>query len=285
MIGRGMRLHPGKENCHIIDMVSSLEASIVTTPTLFGLDPSEMVSDASVSDMEELRVRKKMEKRRSSEFGRQAKSSEQPKGSHSMTFTDYESVFELVADTSGEKHIRAISQNAWVWVGPDRYILTGVDGTFLRLEKAEVDGTAMFEGWEVRALPAGAKLPWAAPRKLLSAISLVDAVHGCDSYASSVVDKFPYGFILRRAKWRRSAPTEGQIKILKKKLAGGVVPVDVTKGDAADMITKLKFGAKAMFASLEAQKRRRQKAERFAELERCRRQADAFEVGPVLPER
>ena len=35
MIGRGMRLHPGKENCHIIDMVASLEAGIVTTPTLY----------------------------------------------------------------------------------------------------------------------------------------------------------------------------------------------------------------------------------------------------------
>ena len=35
MIGRGMRLYPGKENCHIIDMVASLEAGIVTTPTLY----------------------------------------------------------------------------------------------------------------------------------------------------------------------------------------------------------------------------------------------------------
>ena len=35
MIGRGMRLYAGKENCHIIDMVASLEAGIVTTPTLY----------------------------------------------------------------------------------------------------------------------------------------------------------------------------------------------------------------------------------------------------------
>ena len=35
MIGRGMRLYPGKENCHIIDMVASLETGIVTTPTLY----------------------------------------------------------------------------------------------------------------------------------------------------------------------------------------------------------------------------------------------------------
>ena len=35
MIGRGMRLYPGKSNCHIIDMVASLEAGIITTPTLY----------------------------------------------------------------------------------------------------------------------------------------------------------------------------------------------------------------------------------------------------------
>ena len=35
MIGRGMRLCAGKKNCHIIDMVASLEAGIVTTPTLY----------------------------------------------------------------------------------------------------------------------------------------------------------------------------------------------------------------------------------------------------------
>ena len=35
MIGRGMRLYPKKENCHVIDMVCSLEVGIVTTPTLY----------------------------------------------------------------------------------------------------------------------------------------------------------------------------------------------------------------------------------------------------------
>ena len=35
MIGRGMRLYAGKKNCHVIDMVASLEAGIVTTPTLY----------------------------------------------------------------------------------------------------------------------------------------------------------------------------------------------------------------------------------------------------------
>ena len=42
MIGRGMRLYPGKDNCHIIDMVASLEAGIVTTPTLYVFSKSSL---------------------------------------------------------------------------------------------------------------------------------------------------------------------------------------------------------------------------------------------------
>ena len=46
-IGRGMRLSPttGKTDCHIIDIVDSTSrvSGVVTTPTLFGLDPNIIV--------------------------------------------------------------------------------------------------------------------------------------------------------------------------------------------------------------------------------------------------
>ena len=46
-IGRGMRLSPetGKADCRIIDFVDILNRmpGVVSTPTLFGLDPSEIV--------------------------------------------------------------------------------------------------------------------------------------------------------------------------------------------------------------------------------------------------
>lgn len=45
-IGRGMRLSPktGKEDCRIIDFVDSTVrvGGVISTPTLFGLDPSEV---------------------------------------------------------------------------------------------------------------------------------------------------------------------------------------------------------------------------------------------------
>jgi hypothetical protein len=48
-IGRGMRLSPqtGKEDCRIIDFVDSTSrvSGVVSTPTLFGLDPAEIQID------------------------------------------------------------------------------------------------------------------------------------------------------------------------------------------------------------------------------------------------
>ena len=55
MVGRGMRLYPGKGNCHIVDMVASLETGIVTTPTLFGLDTSELVQEMDLDSLKGLR--------------------------------------------------------------------------------------------------------------------------------------------------------------------------------------------------------------------------------------
>ena len=52
MIGRGMRLSPGKKDCHVIDMVGSVKTQgVVTTPTLFGLDPTEVVSEETADGL------------------------------------------------------------------------------------------------------------------------------------------------------------------------------------------------------------------------------------------
>jgi ATP-dependent helicase IRC3 len=56
MIGRGLRLFPGKEDCHIIDMVASLATGVLSTPTLFGLHPDEVLNNSSVEDIREGRA-------------------------------------------------------------------------------------------------------------------------------------------------------------------------------------------------------------------------------------
>ncbi|KAK5651551.1 hypothetical protein OQA88_11916 [Cercophora sp. LCS_1] len=287
MIGRGMRLHPGKENCHIIDLVSSLETGIVTTPTLFGLDPGEIVSNAEVSDLEDLRDKKEAEKARAEKARYPVDDAGLGARGYNVTFTEYDSVFDLISDTSGEKHISTLSSHTWVQVGPDRYILCGPTGTYLRLEKVEAKEALsegyVFEGWEIRALPPGVtKSPFAAPRNLLRAKTFADAVHGCDKYATEI---FPYAFINRHASWRRGPPTEGQLKFLNKFKAkdNQLQPSDITKGKAMDMITKLKHGARGRFANMEAEKRKVSRSNLILEREQAKRLGDAISVGPVLP--
>ena len=288
MIGRGMRLFPGKENCHVIDLVSSLDTGIVTTPTLFGLDPSELVDNATVKDMRSLKKEKLAGERRRQEAHARG---EGPRvdSAAAVTFTDYSSVLDLIADTSGEKHIRAISDNAWVQIGPERFVLSAPSGSYIRIERISEPSSSSFpspsqdtqptyKAVEVRALPPGtAKSPYAAPRKLLTASTFSDAVHGADSYAAT---SLPHTFINRYQSWRKLAPTQGQLDFLNKTRgrAEQLKPHKLTKGKCADMITKLKHGARGQFAQIEAKQRRQGKQESILE---ARENRERVKVGPV----
>lgn len=284
MIGRGMRLHPGKKDCHIIDMVSSLETGIVTVPTLFGLDPDELLGSTSMEDMKTIKERKQEEDTRQKQVY-EGESLPIPKGiPQKVTFTEYDSVFDLISDTSGERHIHALSQNAWVQVAPTRYILSGDGGAYLRIEKGETgtSESALWHAYIIRRLPASAasKSPFAAPREILKATSFTDAVHGADKYAG---EHFPNYIITRRLPWRSGLPTEGQLKFLNKlRTKDDQLTVnDITKGKAADMITKVRHGARGRFADLQASKKRQERKQNLREQEEERKSREKVSVGPL----
>ncbi|CAK7245690.1 MAG: Putative ATP-dependent helicase IRC3 [Sporothrix thermara] len=313
MIGRGMRLHEGKTNCHVIDMVSSLETGIVTTPTLFGLDPGELLKGASIEEMAALKEQRSAEAARDAGVrqGSSAAAAANQAPISSVRFTDYDSVLDLISDTSGDKHIRAVSQHAWVLVGKDRYVLSGPTGTYLRIERLEASGSAELEGLtdpddiehamamrkrqhkkkqpecqfvvvEVRALPPGlSKVPFAAPREVCRSLTFIEAVQGADTYASKI---FPRPFIHRYQKWRKDAPTQGQLDFINKvreKSQKELTEDDIDKGTASDMITKIKHGAKGRFAKLEAARRRQESQTQALERQRLQRQREEVTVGPL----
>ena len=286
MIGRGMRLCPDKKDCHIIDMVSTLETGIVTTPTLFGMDPAEVFEEADLHKVEEI-------KDKASRPGYVAPSKSVKarfSGASGLDMTEYDSVLDLIRDDLDDKPIRALSRNSWVGVGNNRYILGGPTGSFLRIERVDGVGDVLpefaslsdlddFEAWSpsepqiierlskdeenplpqyivslIRALPPKKlaqknkkKAPFAKPRLLLAHPDFASAVRGADMYSAKI---FPQVFTNLRAVWRRLPATEGQLKMLNK-MRPKEKQLDagmVTKGHASDMITKLKHGAKNRFA-------------------------------------
>lgn len=285
MIGRGMRLHPGKANCHVIDMVASLATGIVTTPTLFGLDPSELVENANLDDMKVIQDRKEVERQRQQALlsvtdSKFARTSDVPR---IVTFTDYDSVFDLIEDTSGERHIRAISQHAWVAVGEERYILSTASGAFLNLEKScnEFTNEVIYIVRETRPLPLSeAHSPFMAPREIARSENFIDAVHAADTYAK---EKYPFKFISRHQPWRNGSATESQLAFLNKLRPRNnpLTAASITKGQAGDMITKIKHGARGRFAKVEAKKRREERARLKIEQDQALREREQVKVGPL----
>ncbi|PQE29107.1 DEAD DEAH box helicase protein [Rutstroemia sp. NJR-2017a BBW] len=293
MIGRGMRLHAGKQNCHIIDMVATLTTGIVTSPTLFGLDPSELLNEANPEDMKKIQQRKEEEeeRKRNAEKVVVKKHAGSPGANiKTVNFTDYDSVYDLIEDTSGERHIRALSPHSWVCVGPDKYVLSSVGGSHLKIEKIEkIPGTDGDEDsyvvTETVPLPAAlgskSKSPFARPRQIAEAVTMSDAIHAADTYAGK---KYPQQFISRRVAWRNSPATEGQLVFLNKLRPKDdqLTAADITKGKAGDMITKVKHGAKSRFSSLEAEKRRADRSKLKLEQQTILKKREKVSVGPVL---
>jgi ATP-dependent helicase IRC3 len=214
MIGRGMRLHQGKENCHIVDMVSALSTGVVSTPTLFGLDPSEIVQQANTKDMTELKERKEEEKIREEKAAEVAKSTVEKKLSGSVVFTDYDSVHDLLADTSSDHAIRSMSECAWVAIGDGKFVLTTNSGNYLIIEPHDTKEGILHVKYYWK-LPSGAKSksPYATPRVIAEGESLEHVVHSADTFAADV---FEYMFINKNQPWRRSKASQAQVEFLNK---------------------------------------------------------------------
>ncbi|CAK7263641.1 Putative ATP-dependent helicase IRC3 [Sporothrix epigloea] len=307
MIGRGMRLHESKTNCHVIDMVSTLKTGVVTTPTLFGLDPSELLRGASIQEVLSLKQRRSLDVKLDA-------LSRQDAGNHapikSVRFQEYDSVFGLIKDKSGEKHIRAISPHSWVRVGEDRYVLTGPTGTYLRIERLKIEGPedtdetigakrvqspmntmeldedglseCKFVVFEVRALQNGPqKAPFAAPREIARSTTLGRAVRSADTYSLTI---FPRSFILHHMKWRRDQPSEGQLRFINQVRGheqDALTVNDINRGTAADMITKIKHGARGLFAKHFAGRRREDNKMKALDRQKLQREREEVKVGPL----
>ena len=278
MIGRGMRLHSGKEDCHIIDLVSSLQTGIVSTPTLFGLDPAEILKEATADEMRSLRDRKQ-----AGQSMNDSTPSTTTEPSVNLVLTDYDSVQDLIEDTSGERHIRAISKLAWVQVALDRYILSADNNAYLTIEKVEEDKFQVRYNAKVPRYSRAEEskwIPYARPRELAVQHTLSDAVHSADTFAKNT---FVWRMIALSQSWRKDPATEGQLDFLNKYRGTDeqLTASDISKGRAGDMITKMKFGAKGRFDRIKAVARKHEREEGKHAKQQKMLERETVRVGPL----
>ncbi|KAF9150975.1 hypothetical protein BG015_007213 [Linnemannia schmuckeri] len=154
MLGRGMRLHPGKEDCLVLDFVDVVRGDgLVTLPTLLGLETDSVlneeikISGHEVVDAirdEQIAVLEG-QVLASSEFPDETETVEEIDPSTGLKVArirvlEYENPYQLIGDCSGtNRRVAAMSQNAWVNVGAGAFVLTFQEIAF-RIEKSEKDG-------------------------------------------------------------------------------------------------------------------------------------------------
>ncbi|KAK4554003.1 putative ATP-dependent helicase IRC3 [Recurvomyces mirabilis] len=277
MIGRGLRKFPGKTNCHMIDMVSALDTGIVTTPTLFGLDPDELVDEADADIMKEKRDKRESEHILEAVAGDH--SNAVPVLSGNITFTDYEDINDLIEDTSGERKIRAISPFAWVQVDAGRYVLSASQGD---LTITLTDG-GEYEVMYKKRIPASVqvKSPFMRPRRIAKAVIFEQAVRAADT---AVKEVFVFAMAAKNAQWRSASASDTQVAFLNRfrnendQLTEG----SIQKGQAADWITKIKNGAKGRFNRLATAKRKVVEKEEKKQQFLAKQSTSRVAVGPVV---
>jgi ATP-dependent helicase IRC3 len=280
MIGRGMRLHKGKANCHVIDMVAALSSGVVSSPTLFGLDPAEIVEKADTKTLIAFKERKEVEQKREEETAAANVRAVANKVPGNITFTDYDSVHDLIADTSGDQFIRNLSSYAWVGVGEGKFILTTNSGNYLIIEPVEkAEGSFRARYYWKLAADKKSKSPYAAPRIVAEGESFEHIVHAADTFAS---EAFEHIWIAKNQSWRRSRASQAQLDFLNKfrPKEDQLTAEDLSKGKAGDMITRMKHGVRGRYEKATTKLKGEQRVKQRAETIRQKLQG-RVQVGPL----
>ncbi|KAJ7125631.1 P-loop containing nucleoside triphosphate hydrolase protein [Mycena crocata] len=293
MIGRGMRLSPGtgKQDCRIIDFVDSASrvSGIVSVPTLFGLDPNTISIDDETTES--------LEKRAADSDSIVLDSMDNIPEPRSVTYKDYDDPFSLVSQGSGAPQIAKISRNAWVGCGGDVYVLECLGKGYVRIEPVEDEENgkyfkAFYNPAIDSATAASLKIgPFLRSRQILTAQDLNAAVRASDTYVTAkvVFGQMALG-LLRSARWRTAPASEGQKVFVAKRWGKRKFYSDsedeskaerieaLTKGEAANIITRLKHGAQARYEKkVKVAKRTAEKSEK----ESLRRSREDVKVGPL----
>ncbi|KAF7728368.1 hypothetical protein EC973_006176 [Apophysomyces ossiformis] len=252
MFGRGMRLHQDKTDCLVIDFVDNFETKgrdgLVTVPTLMGLDPKMIREGEDVLEMEKQSI--EQEKKRDtpqvlpldkeiSDISDFLDNQITPYGIK-LKVTEYDDLGEFMVDCSGSPGLRVASYNSWVAIGENRCALSIMTKGTILLDRK--DGIWQGEFLPETKMRGKRKIYWRKQKLPLRADTRNAAIHGADTWIQQKLlqekAKHLLSFISRNARFRKQPASDAQMKVL----AGYHFDAELTKGQAMDLFTRIKYG-------------------------------------------
>jgi ATP-dependent helicase IRC3 len=211
MIGRGTRLHPGKENVTIIDIVDvTREHRLTTLPSLFGFSEEFDLQGCTTDEVEKAMLW--VERNRPWVSVDKA---------ISLSDLRYRCTKIDLFDLDMPAELQTVAKYAWVGLGRGGYRLGLTKG------RAVFVLPTILGDWEVQIRQNGRDEPVRSKSDLGSAISeaeaLVERLFG---------DLLP--LVRVGTRWRRAPATERQLKVLQSRKIE--VPKGVTRGQASHLI-------------------------------------------------
>ncbi|TPX67499.1 hypothetical protein SpCBS45565_g03768 [Spizellomyces sp. 'palustris'] len=230
MLGRGLRTYPGKTHCLVIDMadVMSSRARMATVPSLIGLDPAFDLEGLSLKEaVPKLNKWRKdlpnvLEKATSfSEAQELARA--QNEDHTQLWYKAFDNPFDIKKLDEEAWELNQLSRHAWKKYGQNFQAIKHHQRVLVGKGKG------------------GAPLFLTKKELILEHDSLSYAIRATDTYVSRMRLS---RCVLRTADWRKGPASPAQIQVLKRfKIPAPTKGWQtITKGQAADLITRRKLG-------------------------------------------
>ncbi|KND03194.1 uncharacterized protein SPPG_02251 [Spizellomyces punctatus DAOM BR117] len=270
MLGRGLRTYPGKTHCLVIDMadVMSSRARMATVPSLIGLDPAFDLEGLSLK--EAVPKLQKWRKDVPSILDKATSFSEaqelarmQNKDPTELWYKPFDNPFDVANLDEEAWELNQLSRHAWVRVGPKECALAFPQKYYIVISQKKNGQNFQAVKHHTRVLVGKGKGggPLFVTRKdlILEHDTLSYAIRATDTYVRRMrLSKC----VLRTADWRKKPASAAQIQVLKKfKIQAPKKGWrTITKGQAADLITRRRLGGLGKSEDVIRKRRKEEKA-------------------------
>jgi ATP-dependent helicase IRC3 len=245
MLGRGMRISPEKEKCHVFDLVDTFtkRTNLCSVPTLLGLDPYFQMNGDDFGELISLvkSTPNRLQSVKTMNDLNEAHESIESIDNVQVIFKKFIDPFSISMQLEDSNMLSRLTKYAWVRVAENRFILSFGQNEYLDLLK---NGQSV-EVYKRKLCNFGTGLFKSKKKVDITGETLIQVFTELDRYVQRNIAL--HSSLRRNSEWRMQKATKTQLKLLNSKDS------TLLRGVASDFITKKLFGAQA--AELEGLKR------------------------------